>query len=77
MKTAIPDAENIAGTAAESQLRRSSSSMELPSKWRNALQNHVPEGHHQDDSHPVRAHAVGAVLIPLLMIIFSLLGYSY
>ena len=51
--------------------------MELPSKWRNALPNPFQRDIIRMIAILFGPMLVGAVLIPLLMIIFSLLGYSY
>ena len=51
--------------------------MDLLSKWRNALPNPFQRDIIRMIAILFGPMLVGAVLIPLLMIIFSLLGYSY
>src|SRR3954447_4425121 len=77
MKTAIPDARTLQELRRKVDYGNEAAGMDLPSKWRNALPNPFQKDIIRMIAILFGPMLVGAVLIPLLMIIFSLLGYSY
>jgi hypothetical protein len=83
MRTTIPEARTLQeprqkvnrGNAAG--LRRSAAGMDAPSKWKDAMLDRFPKDVIRMIVILFGPMLVGAVVIPLLMITFSLLGYPY
>ena len=83
MKTTIPEGRTLqeprqkVNRSNAAGIRRSAAGVDAPSNWRDALLDRFPRDVIRMIAILFGPMLVGAVVIPLLMIIFSLLGYSY